>query len=270
MVYDAEQGARNAEADTHNDPGYCQQQTRIWSGIPALYGDAATAWRNTNDRHPGDKFPPRGAHVFWTGGSHGYGHVGMSLGNQQVRSTDAGGSGIVATRHIDWFAANWGLPYGGWAWDNNEVTIPHDQPKPPPPKEDPVPDYLQARLTKPVKLKDGAWYPIDWDTISDSAKDYFTKGSPGVKIQGPYSANLSVTVNERTNSARVQAQFIEFKDGESVETNPVDSFGSVDNARTAQVGSVAKGRVLRARVRVNGGAGTLQNATIGLLTFQPK
>jgi hypothetical protein len=125
MVYDAETGARNAEKDTSNEPGYCQQQTRQWSGIPAMYGDAATAWRNTNDRHPGDKNPPRGAHVFWTGGSKGYGHAAMSLGNQQIRSTDAGGTGKVATRHIDWFGANWGLPYAGWAWDNNEVTIPH-------------------------------------------------------------------------------------------------------------------------------------------------
>lgn len=125
MVYDAETGARNAEADKTNDPGYCQQQTRQWSGIPSKYPDATTAWKNTNDRHPGNKNPPRGAHVFWTGGSHGYGHVAMSLGGGKVRSTDAGGSGKVATVDLDWVQRNWGLPYAGWAWDNNEVTIPH-------------------------------------------------------------------------------------------------------------------------------------------------
>jgi len=125
MVYAAETGAKNAEKDSTNDPGYCQQQTRQWSGIAAMYPDAATAWRNTNDRHPGNRNPPRGAHVFWTGGSSGYGHVAMSLGNQKIRSTDAGGRGRVATVDLGWVEANWGLQYAGWAWDNNETTIPH-------------------------------------------------------------------------------------------------------------------------------------------------
>lgn len=127
MVYTAEVGARNAENDRTNDPGYCQQQTRMWSGISARYGDAATAWRNTNDRHPGDRTNiPRGAHVFWTGGSKGYGHVAMSLGGGKIRSTDAGGRGRVATVDLGWFDRNWpSLRYAGWAWDNNEQTIPH-------------------------------------------------------------------------------------------------------------------------------------------------
>ena len=115
MVNDAETGARNAEADKTNDPGYCQQQTRMWSGIPSRYPDASTAWRNTNDRYPGNRNPPRGAHVFWTGGSHGYGHVAMSLGGGKVRSTDAGGAGKVATVDLGWVESAWGLPYAGWA-----------------------------------------------------------------------------------------------------------------------------------------------------------
>lgn len=131
MVYSAERSARNAENDRTNDPGYCQQQVRIWSGIPARYPDAVTAWRNTNDRHPGDRNPPRGSDVFWTGGSSGHGHVAKSLGKKRVRSTDAGGRGLVATVDLGWVERNWHLTYAGWSWDNNEVTIPHPTQAPP-------------------------------------------------------------------------------------------------------------------------------------------
>lgn len=125
MVYDAETCARNAVADQTNQVGYCLQQTREWCGIPAVYGDAATAWRNTNDRHAGNRNPPRGAPVYWTGGSHGYGHIALSLGDGTIRSTDAPDSGRVGTVDLDWPEKHWGLSYAGWAWDINETTIPH-------------------------------------------------------------------------------------------------------------------------------------------------
>ncbi len=125
MVNNAETTAKNAESDSTNDPGYCLQWCRQKAGINSKYGDAATAWRNTNDRYPGSKNAPRGSMVYWTGGSHGYGHIAVSVGNGKVRSTDAGGKGKVATVSIDWVQNNWGLPYAGWAWDVNEVTIPH-------------------------------------------------------------------------------------------------------------------------------------------------
>lgn len=125
MVYTAERTARNAENDRTNDPGMCQQQVRMWDGVAARYPDATTAWRNTNDRHPGNRNPPRGSDVFWTGGSAGHGHVAKSLGGGKIRSTDAGGSGRVATVDLGWIERNWHMNYAGWAWDNNEVTIPH-------------------------------------------------------------------------------------------------------------------------------------------------
>lgn len=126
MVYSAQVAARNAENDRANDPGMCLQVVRMWCGIGARYSDAATAWKNTNDRHPGDKTDvPRGAAVYWTGGSKGYGHIALSLGNGKVRSTDAGGRGRVATVDIGWVERTWGQKYAGWAWDINEVTIPH-------------------------------------------------------------------------------------------------------------------------------------------------
>lgn len=127
MAYTAERTAQNAIADRYNSPGYCLQQVRMWAGIPARYGDAATAWYNTNDRHPGGRRPPRGSFVFWTGGSRGYGHIALSLGNGKIRSTDAGGSGRVATVDLAWVERNWGQRYAGWSWDVNEVTVPHQK-----------------------------------------------------------------------------------------------------------------------------------------------
>ncbi len=125
MAFTAAVAARNAENDRVNTPGMCQQQTRIWAGISARYPDAITAWRNTNDRHPGNRDAPRGSFVFWTGGSSGHGHVAMSLGGGNIRSTDAGGRGRVATIDLGWIERNWHMPYGGWAWDNNEQTVVH-------------------------------------------------------------------------------------------------------------------------------------------------
>jgi hypothetical protein len=126
MVFTAEQTARNAEKDNTNDPGMCLQQCRVWAGINAKYPDASTAWRNANNRHPGDRTSiPRGAAVYWTGGSKGYGHIAISIGKGLVRSTDANGTGRVASRPIAGFDSSWpSLKYAGWADNINEVTIP--------------------------------------------------------------------------------------------------------------------------------------------------
>lgn len=125
MVYAAERSAKRAEADDYNSPGYCLQQVRIWCGIGPRYLTASQAWANANGKHTGRKIP-RGAAVYWTGGSKGYGHIALSLGNGKIRSTDAGGQGKVATRTLEWFDNNWtSLRYAGWAWNINEVTIPH-------------------------------------------------------------------------------------------------------------------------------------------------
>jgi hypothetical protein len=125
MAYTATRTAKNAEADHINDPGMCLMQSRLWAGIPMKYPDAATAWRNVDHKHR-DRRPPRGAAVYWVGGSRGFGHIAISVGGGKVRSTDAAGTGRVATRTLGWFDRHWpSLKYAGWAWDINEQTIPH-------------------------------------------------------------------------------------------------------------------------------------------------
>jgi hypothetical protein len=125
MANRAAVAARNAENDRFNIPGTCLIQVRTWAGIPPRYGTAAIAWFNTNHRFPGDRHPPRGAAVFWTGGSHGYGHIALSLGGGRIRTTDVPRSGLVTTVDLGYIERNWHERYAGWAWDINEVTIPH-------------------------------------------------------------------------------------------------------------------------------------------------
>lgn len=124
MVRDAEATAKSAEQTTTNSPGYCLQWSRERAAIGALFPDAATAWRNAIHRHSGDRKPPRGAMVYWLGGSHGYGHIAPAVGGGNVRSTDAGGSGRVATVDVGWPERAWGLSYAGWADNVNDVVIP--------------------------------------------------------------------------------------------------------------------------------------------------
>jgi hypothetical protein len=92
--------------------------------IPALYADAAQAWHGTQARYPGDRDAPRGAPVYWTGGSNNDGHIAVSLGDGLIRSTDADGPGRIATVELGWVETHWGLTYAGWARDINGVTIP--------------------------------------------------------------------------------------------------------------------------------------------------
>lgn len=124
MVRNAEQTATSAEQSQTNAPGYCLQWSRERATIAALFPDAATAWAHAFNRHKGDRKPPRGAMVYWTGGSNGYGHIAVSVGNGRIRSSDANGWGYPATVDLGWPEAHWGLTYVGWADNVNDVAIP--------------------------------------------------------------------------------------------------------------------------------------------------
>lgn len=84
-------------------------QTNHW------YPSAIEQWRGATKKHAGDRTPPIGAPVYWGGSK--YGHIAIYIGNGQVRSTDAGGRGQMASVPIDWFKTNWGLDYLGWTED---------------------------------------------------------------------------------------------------------------------------------------------------------
>lgn len=70
--------------------GMCKKQTRLAYGVPSDGSDDATeAWRNTDHRLAGPAdAAPKGALVWWTGGSDGHGHVAIADGAGYVWSVD--------------------------------------------------------------------------------------------------------------------------------------------------------------------------------------
>lgn len=132
MVYNREEAAKRAEASRTNVRGMCQQWTRDIFGAPSVGdvdrdgdADAVDGWKSepVAKRHT-DRHPPRGVPVSWAGGRNGHGHRAVSLGNGKIRSTDAGGSGRVATVDLNWPEKTWGLTYLGWSETISGIQIP--------------------------------------------------------------------------------------------------------------------------------------------------
>ncbi len=66
---------------------------------------------------------PRGAPVYWTGGSQGFGHIAIGTGNGNCWSTDAAGAGVVAKVNIDELTVRFNIAFQGWAEDVNGVRV---------------------------------------------------------------------------------------------------------------------------------------------------
>lgn len=127
-ILDREAAVQRALASTTNKPGYCQQWTHDLYNAPSAGdvdhdgdADAVDGWLSEAAAHRHtDRKPPRGTPVAWSGGSHGNGHRAISLGPDKagvyhIRSTDAGGPGVVATVPLDWPERTWGLKWLGWS-----------------------------------------------------------------------------------------------------------------------------------------------------------
>lgn len=154
MVYNREEAARRAEAARTNDPYTCQLWTRTIFGAPSVGdfdkdgdSDAVDGWKHATKKHAGDRTPPRGVPVAWSGGSKGYGHRAVSLGNGKVRSTDAPSLAKVGTVDLNWFEKNWGLKYLGWSEDISGLLIPLP-PKVAPPKKTSRGVYIDNAITE--------------------------------------------------------------------------------------------------------------------------
>ena len=107
------------------EPGFCLRYVRTAYGVDPGFASAADAWRGAAFKHPvkSGMQVPRGAPVYWTGGSHGFGHIAIATGNGNCWSTDAGGSGVVAKVNIDELTTRFGLNFEGWAEDIHGVRV---------------------------------------------------------------------------------------------------------------------------------------------------
>jgi len=108
------------------EEGKCLVFVRTMFGVAARDPSAAAAWQRAQFKHPvrSGAQTPRGAPVYWTGGSEGNGHIAIATGNGNCWSSDAGGSGIVAKVNIDELTERWSaLEFQGWAEDVNGVHV---------------------------------------------------------------------------------------------------------------------------------------------------
>lgn len=266
MVRHAEDTARSAEQSTSNGVGMCLQWSRERAAIPSLQPDAATAWKHAFNRHPGDKNPPRGAMVYWTGGSKGYGHIAVSLGGGKIRSSDANGNGKPATVSIDWPTQQWGMPYAGWADNVNDQVIPGVTSGSSTEGDD-MPQYDHAATGKALKLKEATWTGITWDNVA--AGKAMTKGSTVVSLGGrTFSAVVACTL-DAPKGATVRVRLVEIENGADAETGPQTETLATDGKSFpthAAAGKVKAGRTLRVRVFCSQAA-TLTAADVVFLSW---
>lgn len=118
------------------DAGMCLANTRYAFDIPALYPSATEASKHTTlrDGHrPGTA--PAGRPYFWTGGSHGFGHVAITDGytklgrNLRVWTVDwpnpvtGSRDGKWRRVRVDTITKRWGLQPVGWGDSLNGVKI---------------------------------------------------------------------------------------------------------------------------------------------------
>ena len=124
----------NALASQAYAVGMCAKWTRERYGLPALGdfdrdgdADAVDMWKACALKHAGDRNPPAGVPVFWSGGSRGHGHAAISLGDGFIRTIDRPTSGKVGTVPLGEIERAWGLKYLGWTADLYGHEIPdHD------------------------------------------------------------------------------------------------------------------------------------------------
>ena len=167
MVRSSEEAMKAAAAQTTNKPGTCQLTVRTWFDAPSAGdvdhdkdADAVDGWLSepAHARHAGDRNPPAGKPLAFSGGSKGYGHRAMSWPGGKVRSTDMDGdayrAGHTGFTTIEAIERHMGVHYLGWSETIDGQPIPADKPAPRPPAPKGPTRVAKARvlLTKALEL----------------------------------------------------------------------------------------------------------------------
>lgn len=114
-----EQALAYARRFTTCKVGMCLWHVQDWFGSPHKYPDAHSQ-ANAVRLYQGT--PPPGVPVFYRGGKHG--HVAISTGNGNIRSTDCPSDGRVGETDLNWPQRRWGHVYIGWSKNIGGVDIP--------------------------------------------------------------------------------------------------------------------------------------------------
>lgn len=158
-----------AKAQTTYPVGMCLKFVRSAYQISSKYNDASEGWRRAFLRHPGDWNPPSGSPVWWTGGSHDFGHVAISDGAGFVISSDVPRAGKVGRVAIRSLTNAWNLAYQGWTEDLNGVVAYHPKPMEPIPQPEEEDDMT-------LVIREGN--RVDVYTILESAQTIAGKSLP--------------------------------------------------------------------------------------------
>lgn len=110
-----------ARTFTRYPVGYCLRWVRGLYPVSSKYGSAIQAWNGAKYRHGPSTTPPIGVPVFFAGGK--YGHIAVSVGKWNCRSTDWPRARVVSEVAISRLAKAWGYRYLGWTEDLNGVRI---------------------------------------------------------------------------------------------------------------------------------------------------
>lgn len=105
--------------------GNCLITVRGYYAVAAKYGTATLCWQAADHKHPVSHGVnvPRGTPVYWTGGSHGFGHIAISIGGGLCLSTDWLRAGRIDVARIDDITSHWGLNFEGYANEVNDVEV---------------------------------------------------------------------------------------------------------------------------------------------------
>lgn len=96
--------------------GWCQATVNSWYGVGPSGGSATAAFQTAKQRVTtgNSNAIPRGAKVHWSGGSKGYGHVAIGVGNGKCISTDWPRGRTIGVARIDDISRKWGLRLQGY------------------------------------------------------------------------------------------------------------------------------------------------------------
>ena len=108
-----------------SEPGMCLREVRECYDVGPKAADAIGAWLDAKSKHieTDPRKIPRGAPVFWSGGTGGHGHIAIKAGRDLCWSTDIKRPGYFDKVPVDLIRQRWGLKLLGWTNDVNGVVV---------------------------------------------------------------------------------------------------------------------------------------------------
>lgn len=148
-----------------------------------------------------------------------------------------------------------------------------------PPEDEDMNDYIEAKTSEEITVKDGEWKKINWGNVI-TGDSFLPEGWAQVKIgKKRFIATLNLTVEPTDpNVDSLRTRFVELEDnnGDWDPANVTQTYPATEHKNTGgstyvtdtRVQNVPEGRRLQAEVNIGGG-GKVTAGTLTILCFQP-